>query len=81
MRPLDRRRAALTASLDEDHGAEWSPSAIAAFVDQARRATAARDRANVEQGQRILADYLGPGVTYRDAMRAYVDALLLGGGS
>ena len=78
--PLRRRYDAL-ASLDEDTAEDWTPSQRQRFIDDARQAAAAADRAQVEQGQRILADYLGPGVTYRDAMRAYVDALLLGGGS
>lgn len=77
--PLTRRR--LLSSLDEDAASDWPPSQLARLEAAARDAERQRDRANVEVGRALLADYLGPGVTYRDAMRAYVDALLAGGGS
>ena len=72
MRPLDRRHALLSASLDED-SSRWPASALAHLEDAARRAEMARDRRLVAEGREMLADYLQPGMSYRDAVRLYLD--------
>ena len=61
--------------MDEDDAQATTPSELARLEDAARQSEMARDRRNVEQGRRILADYLGPGVTYRQALRAYMTDL------
>ena len=72
MRPLDRRRL----ELDEDRAPDMTPDELAAFAQDAREREARRDRKQREQGERLLADYLAPGLTMADACRAYVADLL-----
>jgi hypothetical protein len=71
--PLTRRR--LLASLDEDTST-WPPSELARLEDAARHSEVARDRRNVIEGQELLGSYLGSGVTYSDAFRAYMADLM-----
>lgn len=73
--PLDRRRAALARTLDEDDGFTLTPSQRAAFVDRAQRLEARRDRQLREEGAALLAEYAGDG-TMADALRSYVRDLL-----
>ena len=68
--PLTRRR--LLSSLDEDESTEWTPSERARFIDLTKRVDAQRDRANIEQGQRILADFMSDGTSYRDAFDRFM---------
>lgn len=75
MRPLDRRRALLSASLDEDRS-EWPASALAHLEDAARRAEMARNRRLVAEGREMLAGYLGVHRDYRAAFRAFMRDLM-----
>ena len=77
MKPLDRRRLAL----DEDRAPAMSEAELAAFAQDAREREARRDRKQREQGERLLADYLAPGLTLRDAFAAFMADLMAGGGS
>jgi hypothetical protein len=76
--PLYRRREAL--AVDEGSAPAWTESERLAVADSIRRAEAQRDRAQVALGQRLLAGYMAPGVTYRDVFRAYMGDLLAPGG-
>jgi hypothetical protein len=72
--PLTRRR--LLSSLDEDEAPEWPPSERARFIDRARRREAARDHRLREQGERLLAEFQGDGMSNGEAFRAFMFDLL-----
>ena len=71
--PLTRRR--MLSSLDEDAGDKWTPSEREAFIDTAKRTDAQRDRANIEAGRHLLADYQGDDGSYREACRKFASEL------
>jgi uncharacterized damage-inducible protein DinB len=72
--PLTLRRLAFPD--DGYKSSEWTPSQRARFIDAARRASARRDRAIVEQGQQMLAEYRTDDGTTPDAFRSFMADLL-----